>query len=115
MRLLVCGDRNWTNYGAIYREIQARNPEVVIEGEARGADTMARIAAVVLGIPVLPFPAEWELHGKAAGPIRNQKMLDEGKPTEVIAFHTNIDASKGTKNMVSLAAKNNVPVYIYES
>jgi len=109
MRLLVCGDRHWTDYNTIRRVIKEYSPEVVIEGEARGADSLARLAAESLNIPVIKFPAQWDLYGRAAGPIRNKQMLEEGKPDMVLAFHDNTQASKGTKNMVMLARKAYIP------
>lgn len=113
MRLLVCGDRNWQDFQAVLREIRARMPDLVIEGEARGADRLAREAAEFLGITVRPFPADWDTHGRAAGPIRNRDMLEQGDPDEVIAFHTDIANSKGTANMVALARKAGIPVTVY--
>lgn len=101
MRVLVCGDRNWVDKEAIRRELSTiTNLEVVIEGEASGADSLAREVAEEMGVPVEKYPAEWGKYGKAAGPIRNTQMLDEGNPDLVLAFHNNIAESKGTKNMV---------------
>lgn len=80
--------------------------EVLIEGEARGADLMSRQAALELGIPeerILKFPADWAKHGRAAGPIRNRQQFNEGKPTLVIGFHLNIAKSKGTADMLEVA------------
>lgn len=114
MRLLVCGDRNWTDYMAVLREIESRWPDVVIEGEARGADRLAANAARTLGIKVLPFPADWTQYGRAAGPIRNRQMLREGRPDEVIAFHANIASSKGTADMVAQARKADIPTTVYK-
>lgn len=106
MRILVCGDRNWTDKDLIGSVInQFSNVECVIEGEASGADSLAREVAYDLGIRVLKFPALWHLHGKAAGPIRNQQMLDEGKPDWVVAFHDDIDRSNGTRDMLNRAIK----------
>jgi hypothetical protein len=106
-RILICGDRNWNNL-ALVEETLARwmshvEVECVIEGEAKGADTQGRIAAARAGIPVLKFPADWLKYGKAAGPIRNRQMLNQGKPTVVLAFHNNIAESKGTADMVGIA------------
>jgi YspA, cpYpsA-related SLOG family len=46
MRILVCGDRNWSNYtrlATILDDIDAKATiDLIIEGEAKGADTMAR-------------------------------------------------------------------------
>lgn len=87
----------------------------VIEGEARGADAMSRsVAELVLHLPVKKFPANWDLHGKAAGPIRNMKMLQNGKADAVVAFHHNLHLSKGTRHMVEIALKAGKPVYVSE-
>jgi hypothetical protein len=48
-------------------------------------------------MPVIAMPADWANHGKAAGPIRNRKMLDL-KPDLVLAFHADLTNSKGTKD-----------------
>lgn len=101
MRVLICGDRNWSDLEFIKKYLSELKPDIVIEGEARGADTLARIAAKRLGIPTLGFPADWGFYGKAAGSIRNQQMLDEGKPDLVVAFHDDFENSKGTKDMVN--------------
>lgn len=115
-RVLICGDRDWTNRELILKTLrdvqQTYGVEVVIEGEAQGADTIGRLAADVIGIPVLRYPADWRRHGKAAGPIRNVQMLKEGKPTLVLAFHNYIENSKGTKHMVTIAQKAGVPTRI---
>lgn len=87
-------------------------PEVIIEGEAAGADSIARDVAESLGIPVEKYPANWTAHGLAAGPIRNRQMLTEGKPDAVLAFHDDIEASKGTKDMVQAAMLADLPVTV---
>lgn len=88
--------------------------DILIEGEQRGADLMAKDWAISRGIPVDPYPAQWEKYGgrrkgNPAGPIRNQRMLDEGQPEYVIAFHRNPSASKGSKHMVTIAGKAGIP------
>jgi hypothetical protein len=115
MRVLVCGDRNWTNKLPIIRELGflSKKIECVIEGEALGADSIARDIAEYVGIPVIKFPANWRKFGKAAGPIRNLQMIQEGKPDLVLAFHPDINTSKGTKNMVHLAKMHNIPVKVF--
>ena len=109
MRVLVCGSRQWTDYRVIERRLQALPPEtVIIEGEARGADKTARKIAEHLGFEVKPFPADWIKFGLAAGEIRNQQMLDEGKPDLVLAF--SMPDSIGTKHMIRRAKKAGIPV-----
>jgi hypothetical protein len=115
-RILICGDRHWTNQRLISQNLldwaSHTVVECVIEGEQKGADIMGRKAAEWLRIPVLRYPADWTKYGKAAGPIRNRQMLSEGKPTVVLAFHNNIAESKGTANMVRIAQAAGLPVQI---
>lgn len=85
---------------------------VIIEGECRGADRIAREEAEKLGMEVIPFEAKWERYGRGAGHIRNQKMLDEGKPDKVVAFHNDITSSKGTKDMIRRAKEADIPTEI---
>jgi hypothetical protein len=116
IRILVTGDRNWKDVSLIrvslicargyFGEIE------VIEGEAPGADTIARQVCEEFGWKFRAFPADWDTHGRAAGPIRNKQMLNEGKPHFVLAFHLDIEHSKGTKNMVEQSRKTGIPVWI---
>lgn len=113
VRVLICGDRDWSCFRCI-RALVVTLPKdaVVIEGEARGADRMARIAAEESLLEVLPFPAKWDSYGPSAGPIRNREMLKVGAPTRVVAFHNDIAQSKGTKHMVETARAAGVPVEV---
>ena len=114
MRLLVCGDRDWYDPLPIEKRIGEIQPSVVIHGCAKGADSMAGRAARKFSIPVLEFPALWDKYGKGAGPIRNQQMLDEGKPDYVLAFHDDLEHSKGTRDMVNRAKKAGIPVEVWK-
>ena len=111
MRVLVCGSRHWTDGALILDELSALpDVEVVIEGEAPGADTLAAAAARQLDIPVRAFPADWEREGRAAGPLRNARMLAEGHPALVLAFHDDLASSRGTADMVARARRVGVSV-----
>ena len=118
MKVLICGDRNWNDLpsiGGVLRRLVKRytvQELEIIEGEARGADRMARTEAEDLGIKVHRFPADWSKYHKAAGPIRNSKMLAEG-PDMVIAFHNNILESKGTQDMLTKSIKAGKDCYIF--
>lgn len=111
-RVLICGDRNWSNRSLIESTILKLKPSLIIEGGANGADFHAREVAKHLAIPFLEFPANWAKYGRAAGPLRNEQMLKEGQPDLVVAFHNDLDSSKGTRNMVNLAFKAGVPVAV---
>lgn len=114
MRLLVTGDRNWKDEGIIHAVLTLMAdtyPDlVVIHGGANGADSIAGDIAESLEIKTLEFKADWNKHGRAAGPIRNQRMLDEGKPTAVMAFHKDLRSSRGTLDMCRRARSANLPV-----
>ena len=121
LRILVCGDRNWDNFKMIYNTLaqfsgmSASDDEsiIVIDGTCRGADALGNKAAKKLGFKTKRFAANWDKYYKAAGPIRNQQMLDEGKPNLVLAFHTNLANSKGTKDMLNRARKAGIPTCIF--
>lgn len=111
MRIIVCGDREWRDSSVIERFIKAYGANTVIHGGCRGADSLAGEVARRLGLHVLEIPAEWSKYGLSAGPIRNQKMI-ELNPDAVLAFHNDIQNSKGTKDMVTRAKESGVPVRI---
>lgn len=115
-RVLCCGSRLWHDYHTIRRTLDQLHAdggiERVIHGDCRGADRMAAAAALGLGIPVIAYPALWNEYGPAAGPLRNHHMLDEEKPTLMLAFHDELEASKGTADMVRRARKAGVPIRI---
>lgn len=107
-RILICGDRNWTDRDFIARGLagfrEAWGPGLMLcHGGARGVDRIAGEEAEKLGIPVTEYRAEWERYGKAAGPIRNRLMFTAFKPEIVYAFHDDIEHSKGTRDMVKIA------------
>jgi hypothetical protein len=116
LRILICGDRNWKDFAAIKRELHnLPHGSTIIHGDCRGADKIAGYIAKQLGLEVVAFPADWKNHGRAAGPIRNKQMLDDGKPDLVIAFHPDIASSKGTADMVKQARNRGLEVRIYPS
>ena len=117
MRVLICGDRNWTDREKIKRRIiQLCLPpgSTIIHGGARGADVIAGEIGKSMGFEVIEFRADWEKYGKAAGPIRNKQMLDKGKPDLVIGFHSDIFKSKGTKNMLIQSQKRKISTQLVE-
>lgn len=108
MRLLVCGDRHWDDVELVRSVITlwyecANGDLTIIEGGADGADMIAKRVGEELGVPVVEYTAEWARYGKASGPMRNLRMIEEGKPDYVIAFHDHIVRSKGTKDMLRQA------------
>jgi hypothetical protein len=114
MKILVCGDRNWTDQKLIYDKLRWLPPfSIVVSGACRGADKLSTKAANLLELVVIEYPADWNKYGKSAGVLRNIEMLKE-TPDEVWAFHDDIENSKGTKDMVSRAKRMGILVKIYK-
>lgn len=104
MRVLVCGGRDYLDKFRLERTLDifdsTHGPfKLIITGGARGADTLAHEWAVARGIPTQVFEAKWDKYGNAAGPFRNQEMLEVGRPDLVIAFR----GGRGTADMVQRA------------
>jgi hypothetical protein len=127
-RVLVCGGRNYgwktlSNGRKVpnQEEINTLNKKldtlllackelgrdlIVIHGAASGADSLAGEWAKSRQLIIEEYPADWNKHGKSAGYIRNALMLEKGAPDLVVAF----PGGNGTKNMVEISEKANVPV-----
>ena len=111
MRLLVTGGRDYLDREAVRLALSEIHPlpEILIHGAARGADTLAADEAKKLGIPRKPYPANWRPNGildYGAGHKRNQQMIDEGKPTHLLAF----PGGTGTADMTRRCVKAGIPV-----
>lgn len=112
-RVLVCGGRDYVDYHTVYEILdglhRGEGISCLIQGGATGADRFAKRWADERGVPGEEYAvtkADWERYGKRAGPMRNHKMLAEGKPDRVIAF----SGGRGTANMIAQARAANVPV-----
>lgn len=104
------------------RDEDEMEDDVIIQGAATGADRMARKFAKANQVRCEQYNADWEnmdvepciprtrsdgsVYNAAAGGIRNQRMLDEGKPDVVIAF----PGGKGTADMIKRAKAAGVEV-----
>lgn len=109
-RVLVCGGRNYADRERVYSILDtahAANPIILlIHGGASGADRLGADWAISRHVSCGEYPANWDRDGKAAGPIRNQLMLEDTKPHLVISF----PGGRGTADMVRRAKNAGVPV-----
>lgn len=117
MRLLVTGDREWRDAPRVRAALMdwiIRNGDPVecghtlITGDAKGADMFADAIGQLFGFEIERYPAEWKRYGNPAGPIRNQQMLDTGVD-DCLAFHDDLGASRGTKDMIEHLEKAGIP------
>ena len=123
LRILVCGGRHFENYDLLknildkvlkLKKLTSKDVEIV-SGNAKGADSLGEKWAKENGASLKIFPAKWKEYGKKAGPIRNKQMIDYitcFSDRLVVAFVS--PHSKGTRNTISLAKKNNIPVIATE-
>jgi hypothetical protein len=113
-RVLVCGGRRFNDALLLNRTLteiavkcadEGRSVRIA-HGNADGADSLADRWAEEANVPREPFNAEWARYGRAAGPMRNARMLGSFKPHLVVAF----EGGAGTEDMVRKAKAAGVPV-----
>jgi cysteine synthase len=111
MKLIIAGSRDFDDMGFvaawIIHKFRLDDIDEIVSGGARGVDACGEQFARMHGIPVKQFPAQWDLHGRAAGPIRNAQMAKYGDV--LIAFSS---GGRGTANMISTMRKEGKPVHI---
>lgn len=108
MKILVCGSRTFTDVDLLGEVLGEQNSGIsitIISGGAHGADILAEAWAEEYGFNKIIYPADWATHGKSAGFIRNQQMINEN-PDLVIAFWDG--KSKGTKHTLGLAKQKKI-------
>lgn len=109
MKVLVTGSRNFTNNKLMYNALSSiQNRDVtLVHGGCRGADKITEKIGKELGFQIEEHLADWDKHGKSAGPIRNMEMLNSGIDL-VLAFP--IGDSRGTRDCIKKAVDKNIPV-----
>lgn len=129
MRIVVTGGRDYTNFADVCEVLhfirRGSNDEetVLINGLANGADSLCRLWAIQNNVEPMDFPAKWDdldaegavirtrrdgsKYNMAAGFIRNQAMIDVGKPSILVAF----PGGRGTLDMVNRCRKAMLPIF----
>lgn len=113
-KVIIAGCRDFTDYELLrekcdYHLQNLRLEDIVIvSGHASGADSLGERYAQERGFQLETYPADWQAHGRAAGPIRNAKMASVAHA--LISFWDG--KSRGTKNMIDTAKKHNLQVAV---
>ena len=120
--LLIAGSRVLDDYNLVAKEldkiIEGRGLDkeyniVVVEGEARGVDLIAKRYAQAHGWRVIPFPANWNQHGKRAGFLRNEQMhkfIAQAPNRLCICFKAHEATGLGTTHSIELGARHHTDV-----
>lgn len=124
MRILVTGSRELTDVDLVRDEIvdatDTPAPWTMVVGDCpTGADKFAReFWQEVIEEPTNPedqsnldvHTADWTTHGKAAGPLRNQTMVDSGADI-CLAFYREGAGNRGTADCVRRARTAGIEVH----
>jgi hypothetical protein len=117
-RLLVTGSRQWQDRRTIADALNQQHRDwgrpadaVLVVGDAIGADAIAAELWAKAGLVVERHDANWELHGKRAGMVRNSVMIDSGVDACLSFSYEN---SPGTRHCTGLARKSGVTTRLFE-
>lgn len=111
-RIAVVGSRTFNNYPVLHRILDSLGPSLgtVVSGGARGADSLAAQFARERKLPLREYLPDWNVHGKAAGFIRNKTIVQNCDG--LIAFWDG--QSRGTLDSIQYALKLGKPVAVYD-
>lgn len=115
-KVLVCGGREYNDQERLFKVLDkaleaatsAGRTFTLVHGGARGADSLSGLWASMRkdSVEVRVYEADWDTYGRAAGAIRNQKMLTSENPDVIIAFK----GGNGTAHMMKIGRKAGVAV-----
>ncbi len=113
IKVIIAGGRNFDDYAKLCQVcdefLKDQNKVEIVSGAYKGADQLGERYAAERNHPIKQFPADWRRYGKSAGQKRNVEMANYADM--LIAFW---DAkSKGTKNMIDLAAQAGLKVNVF--
>lgn len=131
--VLITGDRNFPVTSSAIKTIVSQCKTLgltIVHGACpTGADSIASKLCDELKVPQKKYPHSlwlgprtrhpiadrWDKYDNAAGPIRNQQMIDNEKPVICYAFHDNISLSKGTKDTINRVLKAKIVIFLIKS
>ena len=105
MKIIVSGGRDFKLWAMLRGALDYQHKHIepitcIVHGGASGADDLAQAWAEENCISTKIYPADWDKHGRAAGPIRNKAMLEENPDAKMLVV---FPGGKGTANMLRLA------------
>ena len=114
-KVIIAGCRNFYNYVTLKERCEfflqnkmKTHNVIIVFGHASGADSLGEKFVADHNLQCELHPADWERHGKTAGPIRNEEMAEIADA--LIAFWDG--QSRGTKSMIGLAKRKGLQVAV---
>lgn len=111
--ILIAGSRDYYPIALIRHHVEVLKKQYenirIISGGAKGVDACAEEVAENQKITFEKYPADWEKHGKKAGPLRNQRMTQDA---DIALFYWR-NHSKGTANCIRAAMRNKCDIHVY--
>ena len=116
--VLVTGSRDHDDPSTVFRELNNAHVNgmrsLVVGDCPTGVVHYVRMWANTMGVPYEMVRAEWTRWGKAAGPIRNRRMIDVYKPDACLAFFQPGAGNRGTTDCANYAEAQGVRVLRFE-
>lgn len=112
MRVIIAGSRDIVDAALVWAAVHASGIypiAEVVSGGARGVDTLGEEWATYHCVPINRLEPDWLLYGKAAGPIRNKKMVANADAAIVIWD----GQSRGSADLITQATKAKLKVFVY--
>lgn len=112
-RVIIAGGRDFNDYPLLEQTVDqflknVHDKVTIFCGEASGADSLGERYALARGYAIQYFPPDWRRYGRAAGPVRNQKMAENADA--LVAFWDGM--SRGTGNMIEAARRRQLAIQI---
>lgn len=110
MKVIIAGSRKVEDYRLVVQAMERCGYEVteVVCGMATGVDRLGEQWARANDISVTEMPADWNRHGRSAGPIRNRQMAEYADAAVIIWD----GKSRGSRNMINEMIRKNKPYFV---
>ncbi len=116
-KVIIAGSRVFNDWDLLYKKclyyLKDKQDVEIVSGGCRGADKLGERFAREMGYKLTVFPADWDQHGRSAGPIRNTQMAKYADA--LIAFLIPKKQMSGTEDMIDNARHYGLQVRVIES
>jgi hypothetical protein len=114
LTIAIVGGRDFSDYNAvktfILSTIKLNRRDIICSGGAQGADSLGEQFADEFHLKKLIYKADWNKHGKAAGPLRNTDIVNSSD----VVFAFPDPNSRGTYDTIRKAEQKGIPTYVYK-